>query len=88
MIMLDGKKVPEYTAEKFTARNRHYDQFMRENPDADPNAIGIPETRPAYRVVESRTGRVVDDNDGYGYDRKAGAAVRVGRRLKKNAINT
>lgn len=67
MIMLDGKRVPEYTAEKFTARNQHYDQFMQENPDIDPNAIDIPETRPAYRVVESRTGRVVDDNDGYGY---------------------
>lgn len=88
MIMLDGKRVPEYTAEKFTARNQHYDQFMQENPDIDPNAIDIPETRPAYRVVESRTGRVVDDNDGYGYDRKAGAAVRVGHRLKKNAVNT
>lgn len=88
MIMLDGKRVPEYTAEKFTARNQHYDQFMQENPDIDPNAIDIPETRPAYRVVESRTGRVVDDNDGYGYDRKAGAAVHVGRRLKKNAVNT
>ena len=85
MIMVDGRKVPKYTALEFDARNRYYDEFLRNNPGKNPEDYGVPATCKAFRVVETATGKVVDDNNGYGYVRKAGAAVRFINKIKKEA---